>query len=135
MIELLGQTDKVRDLVCMTNQEGKLKIYIPYISILRFRFSIDKQLIRCNIIIFSNNDLSGYWSPKTQDENQWIGVEFDAAVEITAMQIQSGHNRDQWVKTYTVSYSFDGFLWNDYTNKDGTTVSQYSQSTIYKYFE
>ena len=87
---------------------------------------LDRQLIKCYLNNHLYNAFSGYWSPKIQDENQWIGVEFDTAFEIRAIQIQSRHNYDQWVKTYTVSYSFDGFLWNDYTNGDGTTVNQYS---------
>ena len=69
------------------------------------------------------NTRSGSWGAKTRDTKQWIGVEFETAFEIKAIQTQSRYNVDQWVKTYTVSYSLDGFIWNNYLDGDGAMVS------------
>lgn len=48
------------------------------------------------------------WSAGKNDENQWIQVDLDKPVAVTKIATQGRKNYDQWVKTYTVSYSFDG---------------------------
>ena len=53
-----------------------------------------------------NSDSS--WSAGTNDKNQWIQVDLDKAVTVTKIATQGRKNYDQWVKTFTLSYSFDG---------------------------
>ena len=53
-----------------------------------------------------NSDSS--WSAGTNDKNQWIQVDLDKPVTVTKIVTQGRKNYDQWVKTFTLSYSFDG---------------------------
>ena len=73
----------------------------------------------------------GSWAAATQDTNQWIGVEFDTAFEIRAIQTQSRFNNHQRVKTYEITYSFDGLIWNIYTNDDDDTVNRIIELKTY----
>ena len=64
----------------------------------------------------------GCWRAGTNDQNQWIQVEFDTPSEITAIQIQGRQNNDHWVKTFELTYSNNGKNWTTYINDDGDTV-------------
>ena len=64
----------------------------------------------------------GSWAAATQDTNQWIGVEFDTAFEIQAIQTQSQFNNHQRVKTYKITYSLDGVIWSTYKNDNDDMV-------------
>ena len=46
------------------------------------------------------------WTARHNDPNQWIKVDLDSDKTITAIATQG--RRDDWVKTFTVSYSSDG---------------------------
>ena len=48
----------------------------------------------------------GAWTAKYNDNNQWLQV--DLGVQATITEILTQSNANQWVKTYTVSYSNDG---------------------------
>ena len=51
---------------------------------------------------------TGAWSAGANDANQWLKVEFDGPVQITDIQIQGREDCcDQFVRSYTVSYSSD----------------------------
>ena len=73
--------------------------------------------------IFSHNTNSGCWRAGTSDANQWIGVEFDFFFDINAIQTQSRHRYDDWVETYTLTYSRDGENWITYTDINGEMVT------------
>ena len=48
---------------------------------------------------------TGAWSAKTNDANQWLQVDFGRNVKITKFQTQGRQDWEQWVKTYTLSFS------------------------------
>jgi hypothetical protein len=50
----------------------------------------------------------GSWSARRNDQNQWIQVDLGRKEVITAIATQGRSNYNQWVKTYSVSYSLDG---------------------------
>ena len=50
----------------------------------------------------------GAWSSRRNDVNQWLQVNFGLQATITEILTQGRSNHNQWVKSYTVSYSRDG---------------------------
>ena len=55
----------------------------------------------------------GSWCAKTKDSKQWLRIDFGAPARLTRVQTQGRQDADQWVTSYTISYSKkgDGFLW------------------------
>jgi hypothetical protein len=48
------------------------------------------------------------WTARGRDQNQWIQIDLGNERVVTGVGTQGRRNADQWVKTYTVSYSSDG---------------------------
>ena len=67
---------------------------------------------------------SGSWSAGKNDKHQWLQVNFKNRVAITEIQTQGRKkfNHNQYVKTYSVSYSCDGDTFKSYKNEKGTEV-------------
>ena len=59
---------------------------------------------------------TGAWSARTNDLHQWLQVDLRAKTEVTAIKIQGRQDYDQWVKTFTISYSSDGTNFQPYQN-------------------
>lgn len=51
---------------------------------------------------------TGAWSAKTNDQNQFLEVDFWRDVKISKFQTQGRQDYDQWIKKYKLSYSVDG---------------------------
>ena len=64
----------------------------------------------------------GAWSAKTADGNQYIQAKFDVVAKVRRVATQGRMDADQWVKTYTLAYSFDGKTWKDYKLNNIVTV-------------
>ena len=58
---------------------------------------------------------TGAWSAKSNDANQWFQVDFRKETIVSEIYIQGRQDRDQWVTSYTVSYSNDGKNYRLYT--------------------
>lgn len=65
---------------------------------------------------------TGAWSAKTNDVNQWLQVDLGQKIRMTGIRTQGRSDFDQWVTSFTVSYSNDGVnftpynpntVWND----------------------
>jgi ribosomal protein L19E len=50
----------------------------------------------------------GAWSARRNDRNQWLQVNFNLQATVTEILTQGRSNSNQWVTSYTVSYSNDG---------------------------
>lgn len=48
------------------------------------------------------------WVAKTNDLNQWLQVDFQQQAVITGISTQGRRELDQYVKSYTISFSDDG---------------------------
>ena len=59
---------------------------------------------------------TGAWSARTNDVHQWLQVDLRAKTEVTAIKIQGRQDYDQWVKTFTITYSNDGTNFKPYQN-------------------
>ena len=65
---------------------------------------------------------TGAWSSKTNDVNQWLQVDLGQKTRVTGIRTQGRSDFDQWITSFTVSYSDDGVnftpynpntVWND----------------------
>ena len=64
---------------------------------------------RARLNIASWHRKVGAWLAKYRDLNQWIQVDFGRNVKITKFATQGrSHHHQQWVTSYTLSYSVDG---------------------------
>ena len=61
-----------------------------------------------------SGDSTGAWSVKFNDVHQWLQVDLLGQAEISEVQIQGRGCCDQFVKSYTISYSDDGTTFTDY---------------------
>ena len=52
--------------------------------------------------------LSGVWNPTLEDPSPWLQVDFLENVAVSEISTQGSKNYNQWVKTYNVSFSYDG---------------------------
>jgi hypothetical protein len=55
------------------------------------------------------------WSARRNDQNQWIQVDLGREKVVTVIATQGRANYNQWVKTYSVSYSSNGNTFESYT--------------------
>ena len=59
---------------------------------------------------------TGAWSAKSNDLNQWLQVDLGHVTEVTGIKTQGRSDNNQWVTSYTVSYSNDGIHFAAYKN-------------------
>ena len=64
---------------------------------------------------------TGAWSALRNDVHQWLEVGLGAKTEVTGIQIQGRQDVDQWVMSFTISYS-----------SNGTTFTPYQNSKVWK---
>ena len=67
------------------------------------------------------------WLAGTNDQNQWLLVKFAQRAEIRRVATQ-GRPRysSQWVQSYSLNYSSDGFLFHQYRTNRNQTVSSFA---------
>eukprot|EP00057_Strongylocentrotus_purpuratus_P014279 XP_011668753.1 PREDICTED: lactadherin-like [Strongylocentrotus purpuratus] len=56
------------------------------------------------------------WIPESSDKSPWMQVQFESSYIVTAITTQGINESDQWVKSYTLSSSFDDMTWTKYLN-------------------
>lgn len=57
---------------------------------------------------------TGGWSARYNNVNQWLLVDFDREMKITRISTQGRHDRNQWIKSYTLEYSLNGVTFTQY---------------------
>ena len=63
------------------------------------------------------------WVALKTNELQWLQVTFGNWTKVDGVAIQGRHTIEQWVKTFTMSFSFDGLLFKDYHEQGQKKVS------------
>ena len=63
------------------------------------------------------------WVALGKNELQWLQVTFGNWTKVAGVAIQGRHNVKQWVKKFTISFSFDGLLFKDYREQGHKKVS------------
>ena len=66
------------------------------------------------------------WSAAALNKNQWVQIDLGQDEVVTAIATQGRANADQWVKSYSVSYSLDGENFVSYKTKDIVKASSNS---------
>ena len=64
------------------------------------------------------------WSAAALNKNQWVQIDLGQDEVVTAIATQGRANADQWVKSYSVSYSLDGENFVTYKTKDIVKASR-----------
>jgi len=64
---------------------------------------------------------TGAWSARQNDVHQWLQVDLEGKTEVTGIKIQGRQELDQWVTSFTISYS-----------NDGTTYTPHQNSKVWK---
>ena len=75
------------------------------------------QFSRLNKIPASGK--AGAWCAKSNDGNQWLQISFGRQTTATKVATQGRYDADQWVTSYSLSYSVDGAHWAWYRLSDG----------------
>ena len=68
------------------------------------------------------------WLAGAQDTEPWLRVNFIANTSVSGIMTQGSRHLDAWVINYTLSYSTDGEIFQDYLENNETKVK--SQQTI-----
>lgn len=61
---------------------------------------------------------SGGWEARKNDDNQFLQVYFGDLRKVTRVAIQGRQEKDQWVKSFVLSYGYDSVIFEDY-KEDG----------------
>ena len=69
--------------------------------------------------LFGIDRYKGGWSAEKKNINQWIQAEFPEEFKITGIKTQGKNVISQWVESYKIKYSNNGYEWNDFKNTDG----------------
>ena len=64
------------------------------------------------------------WSAAVLNKDQWVQIDLGRDEVVTAIATQGRANADQWVKSYSVSYSLDGKVFVSYKTKDIVKASK-----------
>ena len=76
------------------------------------------QFSRLNKIPASGN--AGAWCARTNDGDQWLQIYFGRETTVTKVATQGRYDCcDQWVMSFSLSYSVDGIHWASYRLSDG----------------
>lgn len=68
---------------------------------------------------------TGAWSALRNNRYQWLGVRFDNVVKVTMFATQGRQDYRQWVKTYKLEYSLDGYEYKTYSVKGQPKASMH----------
>ena len=59
----------------------------------------------------------GSWAAGANNEYQWFQVDLGSWTKVSAVATQGRQDTDQWVKTYSLSFSYDGVFWETVNNE------------------
>ena len=68
------------------------------------------------------------WAAAVNNENQWLQVHFGNWTRVTGISTQGRPGSSQWVKTYRISYSYNGNIYINY--KEGQNVKVFITCSI-----
>lgn len=75
------------------------------------------QFSRLNKIPASGK--AGAWCTRTNNGNEWLQVSFGRETTVTQVATQGRYDADQWLTSYSLSYSVDGSHWAWYRLSNG----------------
>ncbi|XP_027046430.1 uncharacterized protein LOC113674157 [Pocillopora damicornis] len=66
----------------------------------------------------------GAWCAKRRDRRQWLLIDFGAATKVSRVATQGRQNSAQWVTSYYISYSKNGYKYTPYREGRRTKIFQ-----------
>ena len=72
----------------------------------------------------------GAWRAGTNDVHQWFQVDFGGWAKITRVATQGRHDANEWIKRYTLSFSYDGVFFEPYKQNGRTAVGNNTNKII-----
>ena len=61
----------------------------------------------------------GSWAAGANNAQQWFQVDFGSWTKVTAVATQGRQDSNQWVKTFSMSYSYDGVFYKIVSDEQG----------------
>ena len=103
-MEALGmENSQIPDSAITASSSYNAISYAPYIGRLNF--------------LSAGSGKYGSWAAGANNENQWFQVDLGKWTKISAVATQGRQDADQWVKTYSLSFSYDGVFWETINNE------------------
>ena len=65
----------------------------------------------------------GSWCPVTNDKKPWFQVDLLEMHTISAVETQGAESHGNYVQWYSITYSYEGITWYDYTLNGKVMVS------------
>ena len=65
----------------------------------------------------------GAWAVSRNDQFQWFLVDFGSFTKVTGCATQGRQDGNWWVKTYSLSFSYEGVFFEDYKENNVKKVS------------
>ena len=65
----------------------------------------------------------GAWAVSKNDQFQWFQVDFGSFTKVTGLSTQGRQDGSWWVKTYSLSFSYEGVFFEDYKENNTTKVT------------
>ena len=104
-MDALGmQNGKIPDSAITASSAANAVSFAPHIGRLHF--------------LSSGSGKYGSWAAGANNAEQYFQVDFGTWTQITAVATQGRQDSSQWVKTYSLSFSYDGVFWETFNNED-----------------
>ena len=65
----------------------------------------------------------GAWAVSRNDQFQWFQVDFGNFTKVTGLSTQGRQDGSWWVKSYSLSFSYDAVFFEDYKENNTTKVT------------
>ena len=62
----------------------------------------------------------GSWAAGANNQMQWLQTDFGGWRKVTAVLTQGRQDSNQWVKSYSLTYSYDGVFFKTVTDEHGS---------------
>ena len=72
-----------------------------------------EKLGRLNLVASSGK--AGAWCAKSNNNKQWLQIDLGTPTTVTRVVTQGRQDYNQWVTSYSLSYSLTGSYWVQYT--------------------
>lgn len=87
------------------------------------QFNKESGPANARLYLHSSVGKIGAWRAKTDDLHQWLEVDLGPITKVDIIATQGRQDEDQWVESYSVSFSSAGVFWEHYRQRERTTVS------------
>ena len=83
-----------------------------------FNFSTGPSNARLNQQKSKVKNQGGGWTAQIKNKHQWLQVDVGRLTNITQIATQGRADKDEWVTSYTLSFSRDGLNFTEYENEN-----------------